>query len=337
MIKLDKAEFLNKLESVLPGISTREIIEQSSCVIFQDGFMMTYNDEIACTQESGLDIVGAVAAMPLVNILRKLTEDTIEIEAKEKHLLIKCARKRAKIVMDSEVLLPTDGIEKPKKWKALPDDFADAVAVVQACAGTDESRFDLTCVHIHPEHMEACDGSQAGRYKLTMPLKKPILIRRSSLKYIESLDMTEFSRTANWIHFRNSDGLVLSCRKWIYTKENFPNLSEYMKAKGKKTILPKGMVEAIDKAQIFSSDNAESDEIEVQLSKGKIKITGKGATGRYTEHGKIKYKGKDMRFTINPTLFSDLVSRHNKCLVSEKLLKVKTGNYTYITALKEVK
>lgn len=337
MIKLDRVDFLNKLESVLPGISTREIIEQSSCIIFQNNSIMTYNDEIACTQESTLCIEGAVQAMPLVNILRKLNEDTIEVAVEGKHLIIKCARKKARVVMDAEILLPTDGIEKPKKWKALPDDFADAVSVIQACAGKDESRFDLTCVHIHPEYMEACDGSQAGRYKISMPIKKPILIRHNSLKYIESMDMTEFSKTANWIHFRNSDGLVLSCRKWIYTRENFPDLAVYMKTKGTKTILPKGLVEAADKAKVFSSENPETDEIEIQLTKNKIKVTGKGATGKYTEFGKIKYKGKDMRFSISPTLLCDFVNRHNKCIVSKRLLKVKTGKYTYITALKPVK
>jgi hypothetical protein len=336
MITLNRTEFLDKLESVLPGISTREIIEQSSCIIFQDGKMITYNDEIACTQESGLDIEGAVQAMPLVNILRKLNEDNIDVLVDKKHLVIKCRRKKARVIMDSEILLPTDGIEKPKKWKELPDEFADAVAIIQECAGRDESRFDFTCVHLHPTHIEACDGSQAGRYKIEMPIKKPILVRRESLKYIESLDMTEFSKTKHWIHFRNSTGLVLSCRKWIYTKENFPNLDDYFTAKGTKIVLPKIIAEAVERATIFSSETTEENEIEVRLTKNKAKVIGRGSSGSYTEFAKMKYKGKDKTFTITPKLFIDLVNRHNKCIVSETLLKVKTGKYVYITALKEV-
>jgi hypothetical protein len=337
MSTINREDFLNQIESVLPGISTREIIEQSSCIIFHDGTIMTYNDEIACTQETDLDIEGAIQAMPLVNILRKLTEEEINVSVVKKHFIIKCKRKKAKVLMDSEITLPTDGIEKPKKWKDLPEDFSDAISVIQECAGKDDSRFDLTCIHIHPTHIEACDGSQAGRYIINTPVKKPILIRKESLKYIVSLDMTEFSKTKNWIHFRNSAGLVLSCRKWIYTKDNYPNLDEYLNVKGTKTMLPKGIAEAVEKAEVFSSEAADENEIEVQLTQNKVRIIGRGASGAYYEHTKIKYSGKNMIFTITPTLLTDLVNRHTKCVVSKKVIKVKTGKYTYITALKEVK
>jgi hypothetical protein len=116
-MRINREEFLKELESVLPGLATREIIEQSSCFVFQENQVITFNDEVACSHATLLDIEGAVVAMPLISILRKLAEEEIEIttsENKEK-LLIKGKHKKVEIRMEAEILLQTESVEKPKK------------------------------------------------------------------------------------------------------------------------------------------------------------------------------------------------------------------------------
>ena len=57
---INRELFLEQLESVQPGLSTREIIEQSSCYVFRGGEVITFNDEIACSQKCDIGIEGAV-------------------------------------------------------------------------------------------------------------------------------------------------------------------------------------------------------------------------------------------------------------------------------------
>jgi len=329
-MRVNREKLLEQLESVLPGLSTREIIEQSSCFVFRDKVVMTYNDEIACTQKSCLRIEGAVTAMPFVSILRKLKEDTLEITTNKKELLIKGKRKKAGIRMDTDILLPTDSVEKPKKWRTLPDDFANAVSIIQQCSGKDETRFSLTCVHLTPKWIEACDGYQAARYRMKMEIEKPTLVRKESIKYITDLDMSKFSETKHWIHFRNSSGLILSCRRWI---EDFPKLSELLQVKGTPTKFPKGLIEAVEKAEIFSAENVEDNKVIINLRLNKLRITGRGASGYYQEVEDIKYKGKSLSFRVAAGLFADLIRHHNSCEITPDRLKVVTGRYSYITVL----
>jgi len=329
-MRINREELLRQLESILPGLSTREIIEQSSCFVFRNKTVMTYNDEIACTQESCLPIEGAVQAVPLVSILRKLKEDELEITTSKEELLIRGKRKKAGIRMDADILLPIDSVDKPKKWKDLPDDFANAISIIQQCSGKDETKFSLTCVHLTSKWIEACDGYQAARYKIRIEIEKSILVRKESIKHIVELDMTEFSETKNWIHFRNSSGLILSCRRWI---ENFPELSELLKVKGTPTKFPKGLVEAVEKAVIFSAENAEDNQIIINLKPNKLRITGRGASGYYQEIKNIKYKGKSLSFRVAAELFADLIRHHNSCEITFDRLKVTTGKYTYVTVL----
>lgn len=333
-MRVNREELLHQLKSVEAGLSRREIIEQSSCFIFKDGKVSTFNDEIACSQSTCLDVEGAVQADPLIAILDKLQEEAVEVQVGEEELLIKGKNRRAGIRMEVEVVLPVDCVEPPKKWKSLPEDFTDAINIVKECAGSDESQFELTCIHLYPKWIEASDGSQLARYRIKMDVKQSTLVRKESLKHIIELDMKKFSETKNWIHFKNTEGLVLSCRR--YFKEEYPHkkITRILKASGLSPIvLPKGLKAAADKAEVFSNENAEDSDIEIKLQPDRILITGRGASGWFKEKKKIAYKGPSLSFLISPILLREMIERHNKCEISNKILKARVGKFSYVTAL----
>ncbi len=210
------------------------------------------------------------------------------------------------------------------------DDFADAISVVKQCSGKDETKFSLTCVHLTPKWVEACDGYQAARYKLKIKVEKSTLVRKESIKHIVQLDMTKFSETKTWIHFRNSSGLILSCRRWI---EDFPKLSKLLNVEGTPTKFPKGLIEAVEKAEIFSAEDAEDNQVTINLKPNKLRIIGRGASGYYQEIKDIKYKGPSLSFRVSAELFADLIRHHNSCEIASDRLKVSTGKYSYVTVL----
>lgn len=333
-MRINREQLLNQLESVMPGLSTREIIEQSSCFVFEDNTVHTFNDEIACSKETDLSIKGAVQAIPLINLLRKLQEETLEITVHKGKLLIKGKKRRAGIRLEEKILLDMETWESPKKWSAIAENLVDAVSMVQHCAGNDESQFVSTCIHIHPDWIEACDNFQAGRYIIETGIKESVLIRKDSLKHIISMNMTKFSETKSWIHFKNPDELILSCRRFV---EEYPDITSVLEVKGSPILLPKGLKEAAEKAEIFSSENVEDNEVKIHLENGKVKIKGEGVSGWYSEIKKAKYNGPPITFTISPKLLTELVERHNKCRISKDKLKAKVGKFSYVTVLGEVK
>jgi len=340
-MRINREEFLSQLESVTPGLSARDIQEQSSCFVFKNKNIYTFNDEIACTQKSLLWIEGAVPSQPLLSILRKLREDELEIAlgegTKSMVLLVKGKHRKAAIRMEQEILLPIKAIEKPREWKSLPADFANAISIVQTCAGSNEHEFALTCIHIDSKWIEACDRFQVARYKTKTDVSKSVLIRKDSLRHIVSLDMTEFSETRHWIHFRNSTGLTFSCRHFI---EDYPteDVKETLKMmKGEPLKLPRGLREAVEKAEVFSTDNAEGSNVSVMLRPGKFKITGEGALGWFTETKRSKYRGEPLQFIIPTRLLAELVKRYSKCEVTSTRLKVVGEKFVYITVLSKTK
>jgi hypothetical protein len=249
-MKVNREKLLTQLESVQPGLSPREIIQQSSCFVFKKGKVFTFNDEVACSHKCVLEIKGAVQAAPLLGILKKMEQELVDIEIGEDSKLVIKGKGNEKvgIVMDRKVVLPISLLETPDKWQKLHKEFAEAVSLVQKCASRDESDQAKTCVHIHQEWIEACDDYQMARFKLKTRFEKPTLVRRDSLKHMTEFGMVEFSETDTWIHFRNPIGLILSCRKYAV---DYLDLSSVFSITGTPATLPKGLGKAAEKAGVF--------------------------------------------------------------------------------------
>lgn len=326
-----REDLLQCLEMVRPGLSAQDNVAQSTCFAFTDGRVFTFNDEVYCSYVCPLKIEGAVAATPLLSLLSKMKDHTISIEEGKGKLLIKGNRRRAGIRMESEVLLTNVKVPKENSlWSKLHDEFCTAVDIVRRCAGTDESLFSLTCVHITADFVEAFDNSQISRYPLKIDIKKPILVSQKSLLHIGSSTMTEWAQTKSWLHFRNADGLVISCRLYI---EDYPNLDNIVNVKGRKIELPAKLTEATSIAEIFSDSSSDQSGIKIRLMKGRMTIKGEGADGWYKETKRLQYDGPDLQFSIAPKMILEITKRRHECEITQGLLKVDGGKFVYVTCL----
>lgn len=332
MINIKREELLHQIEAVQPGLSPRDIVEQSTCVIFQDGKIQTYNDEIACSYKCALaqHMTGAARATSLISILRKLTEEDLTVEINDGEIIFIGKKRKVGINLEKEISLGMDVVEKPKKWIPLHEEFGEAVKLVHECAGKDANKFAQMCVHVHPNWVEACDDFQMARYKLDTGVKASTIVRKTSIKHITDLGMTEFSETPAWMHFRNPSGLVFSCRRFL---DEYKDITPHFKVQGEKTTLPKGLVDATSRAEVFSSENKENNFVFVDLRPGKVRIRSEGATGWFSEIKNIQYHGSAISFYITPKLLIELTQRHNDCIINESRLKVKTGNFSYVACL----
>ena len=332
MPTVDREELLKQLLSVSPGLSPREIVEQSSCFVFLNGKVITFNDEVACwTKCTCLNKV-AVRAKTLVDLLQKLPEETLHVAVSNGKLIVKGKKRVGRIPIEDKISLPFKSVEEPKKWKTLPSDFLEAVNLVYRCAGIDQQQMEKY-VHVHPERIEACMEHQVGCFRTRIEIDEPLLIHRDSIKHVVSLGVVEFGITETWAHFRNSKGLVICCRRWKEDTE-FPDTSAALSIKGTKVLLPKGLAAAAERASIFSRENAEDDDIIITLKSGELTVVGTGASGEYREGPKaLDYKGQEMTFMISPKLLADITSKHNEAWFTPDTLKVKQGKFTFVTAL----
>lgn len=338
MNTVNRTELLQRLDAVQPGLSQREITDQSSCFVFKDGYVWTYNEDIGCKIKSGLPVslTGAVIAKPLMEALNNMTSVMIHIDVTNERFVAKdkkCGTSR--IIFENTVKLAIDDIQKPIKnnWRPLPPGFGEAIGMVEECASRDETETVLTSIHIHPKWVEACDNTQMSRYRIKTGVQKPIMVKRDSIKHIISMDMTETNETEKWIHFRNGAGLIISCVRYVdkYPHDQITALFENFK--GRKGKLPKGIAVSAKLAHNFSREDADDDQVFVKLEPGRMTIKGVGNSGDHTAPLKCDYTGPVMEFKIGPKLLTELSKQHSEAKFSKEHLVVESKRWQYLTAL----
>ncbi len=332
-MKVNRTKLLKQLEAVVPGLSRRGGVEQSGHFVFQNGKLLTYNDEVACVGKIDLDLEGAVPSKELLGLLRKLVEDEIELKVDGGELKIAGTGRKAGIRMDAEIALPLDAVEKPGKWKKLPPDFWEAIKTASHVASTDESQFILTCIHLTSTYIEATDHFQLIRCKVESGLDN-VLLKAVALRSVTDMMLVGISETENWVHFHDKGGLVLSCRKY---EGQFPKLDLHIKVKGTKTSFPKGISDSISKAVLFSGEEKLGESLlRIDLQPGKMRLSGQGPNGWYRETSKVEYEGGSVSFSVAPNMLLDISRRADTYIIGKGRIKVTTDLFEYVSSTVEV-
>jgi hypothetical protein len=290
--------------------------------------VFTFNDEVAARIASPLKIEAVIQAVPLLALLSKLPEDELNIEVAEDGLKVKGEGRQATILVEKKLLLPIEDIEQPGKWRKVPDELLEALKVVSSCCGSDDAHFVLTCVHVAGDRVEASDDYQVIYFPIETGVKKSFSLKKDSVAKLISAEVTEWSFTENWVHFKSLAGMTMSCRRYV---EDYPDIAKHLDVKGQEAKFPKDIDGALDKAQIFSADDPTGNKVTVSLSPGRLRLEGKGPAGNYREQRKIEYSGASLSFCIEPKLLSEISRKSDKCTVGSGRIKVAAPKFTYVT------
>lgn len=337
--RFDREDLLRRLEAVVPGLTTKDTVDQSSCFLFLDGSLVTYDDETLCRAPSplGKAFAGAVTAANFLEVLRREKDKEVTVTPGEGHLLVRGSGWRLRLVLQAEVSSPAVAFtEEPARWRPIPEGFREALDTVAACAAPTDKRFEATCVHFHPDWLEAGTNVQLCRWPLKTGLKQPTLVRASSVKHVaKAIGLEEWGRSDNWLHFRGRE-LLIACRRFV---DPYPDVGEFLQAPdGVPVTFPKTVAEAADTAGLFSQETAETSMNMVRLDLsphkgGRLRVTGEGVSAEYSKGKRIGYRGKPLSCYIPPQLLMDLVNRHNECVVAPDRLLVDVGHYRWATCL----
>lgn len=332
-MKVQREALLNAILQVKAGLSAREFVEQSSCLVFKDGKVMTFNDEISCSAPVDVPFEGAIQAATLQALLEKLDDDLLDVIQGEGEVEFSAKRKRFGVTLEEKIFLPVDRVEQPEKWRSVKEEFVEAVGMVQHCVSKDETKFALTCVHIGPDLVEACDNFQVMRCNVPTGVSRDVLLRGTSVAHITELGVSKMALTKSWVHFKNPAGLQFSCRRY---REDYHKLDPILEMKDShKITIPRGLGEATDRASVFAADKAGDPLVKVVLdgTKGMLRVVGEGLTGWYREAKKVSYKGPRLVFVVAPALLKRVSDDYTDAEINQNKLRVDGGSWTYVTVL----
>lgn len=333
---MNRIELLNALEIVRPGLSNKEIMEQSTSFAFIDGQVVTFNDEISIRHPvKGLTINGAVPATALYQLLRKVNKDEIEITEESNQILISAGRSKAGLAMEAKISLPIEETIQPGKFHALPEDFISAVQfALPCCDGNSKgSKPMLSCVHVNDSgFVEGSNGNRIAHYKLKgkMPVKT-FLVPATSMRALLRLPITKIAEGKGFIHFKTDEGTMMSCRLF---EDDFPDTSPFLTIKNaQKLTLPKSIIDIMDRAGALSGVCASDLNIKLSLNKNRVKVTNKSDFGWFEEESNAQYTGEPMTLIVTPYNMKVALEETKDCEYNENIMRFKTDNWTYVVTL----
>ena len=331
-MKIQTEEFQKALRVVKPAVAKTDLIDQSTCFIFDNGHIVGYNGEMCIMYPViGLEATGAVLADPLYNYILKLKRDTMELKTTSKEMQIKCGKSHAGLALDPDIRIPIDKIVGAGKWFPLPEFFNDFMLMASGAAARDLTDPKLTCISVDKSgKIVGSDNFRILECTLEPFSFDNFLLPAETARIVANMKPTKISISKGWVHFQNEDTKI-SCQTY---PDEYVDVSEFMQIEGPEFVFPKTFMQVMDRASVFSKAAiAQDEEVTITVGNNRIKITAKNENGWFREELNYETTDSPFSFTIIPYLLKDILRRTNTCTVNENGLAFDGDGWRYVSAL----
>lgn len=319
-MEIKRTDLLDALKAIKPGIASKEIIDQSTHFVFQNGEVRSYDDRVSIN--STFDYEGpsfAIKADEFLKLINSFSSEKIDFAIKDNKLKLKCGKTKASLNIDHDVKLPDIDLPNDDEWIDLPEDFVESLKFSLFSVGKNASNPAFTCICVDHDIILSCDNNRMTKIRMKESISEPngMLIPGGAAKKLLPYNPNGYCIDHSWIHFINDFNVIFSCRR---VEAEYPDLEPHLKVKGNSIKLPETIISSIEKAAIMSTEDFNIDRyIKVSAENKKLVIRGEGPLGWLEETLKIDFDD-EFSFKIHPDYFLEILEIMNELIVSD------TGN-----------
>lgn len=351
-MQVNRKEFLAALMRAKPGLASKDRVEQASSFVFCDGKLVTYNEAVMVVAPCPLEgVEGAVRAEELLSLLNKLVNDTVDIAFKDGQMVLKAGRSRSGIRFEDEVRIPVDEVldyyEEFASESNMPKGLLPAFVRAKFCVSKSMHDSRLTGIHFDAGAVTSTDNYRIFQTNVKGAGKLPeFLLPASAIDSLVPYKPTTVAITDKWAFFGNDEGILFCVRllqPTVSTDANgdevqtlFPDVSPVLNVKGPELILPTGILEALDKADVFTrtADHDSDRYVEITLKAGRVVVRGEGPFGWYEESVKAEdYGGDELTFSAHPDFLRDILPHVQTAVLGEHTVMFEGDDFVHVFAL----
>lgn len=328
-MKIKKQKLLQALTLVKPGLAKNGLIDGTDSFNFMDNSIRAHNDDIQISVDFKIGLKGSIPSQNFYNLLSKIPDEEIEMKQTKNQIILAGKKKTAKFIF-SEVSKAIQSYVNPKelKWKNLPKDFSECLKFCLFSVGEGTTR--LGCIFIKENYVTSSDDLRITRRFMEKSIPLELLITGDSVKELVKYNPSHFCKSNSWIHFKNRDGVLFSCR---LIEGVFPDVKDLLEIKGIKIRLPKNLTDSIDRAKTMV--DPDNNYITLSLSKGLLTCKGRGKNGLYEEEKRAIYSGPNIEIRVNPEFLSQILPILDTVILGENVLSFRGENFTHVLCINE--
>jgi len=325
-------DLLKALIAVKPGIASKKSIESMMYFYFTGTHVIAYNDIVAIQYPLETEFSAFVKADDMFKVVSRIKTDTLTFKLEGSLLKMQSSKMMNDFatIFDDEVVGRIEIVQKSMdkvRWKQLPKSFVEAVKLCMPVASKSESDQMLTCLYVSGEDVISTDNVRIAHYSMESSMEE-MMIKATEMKAILDIKPSKYCITKSWIHFKNNDGCIFSIRS---IKGSYPNMLKYMDFKGIEITLPESILSGIEIASVRMEDS--DDAMKVSIRKGKYRLYNENASGKFDFRDSIKYNGKDIDFSINPSLLAEMMKHSTNIIIGEQNTRLEADNFRLVTSM----
>lgn len=323
---------------VVPGIASREAFDQADKLAFEGGKLISYNDEVSIFHPlvGSEELDGAVDGKRLFNLLNRVVSPTITLTCEGSELIVRAGRVTVNLSM-APVVLPYSEVDWSGDYIDLPEDFKKALTLTAGTCAKDMSRPVLTCVHIAGQIMIAADGYRVAQFQFEDAELPDILLPVTAAEVVLDDDYGIKSMAVGdggeWVRFMTNEDTVVCARLSTGT---YPDLSSHLDIEGAELILPRRLLESLERAKIFAKRDHRIDEsVNIDLRGKQIVVRADYDGGRFQEVVKAEQEATGS-FSVHPDLLIAALSEEDaaSCILGRSKIKFLGPNWAHVVALR---
>jgi DNA polymerase III sliding clamp (beta) subunit (PCNA family) len=345
-MEVNREDLLDVLNLVRPGLSQKEIVEQSNHFIFNKDEILAYNDELLISYPFDIELQCTVDASLFLKLISRMNSETVSIELKKDRLEVWNAKTSAHIpiVKESEIFeyitKVTNGLADAD-WHRLSQDFIDGLRLCAFSAETDRVLGTLTCVRVEGEDIMSGSKIRVSWYKMDKKVDEDFYIEAALIQELYKYeDISSYTLSKAWAHFKSESGVTFSARRVIPLDllpfrepfEGFPT--------GVRIKIPADLRSSIETVNIVNEGETGADKL-VMLVIDNDKITckaetTKGAIFEEVSFGKPVELDKTIQLTIRPDFLIDVLEKATYMYFSDRMILFKRQAFQHAACLIEV-
>jgi hypothetical protein len=342
-MEVNREDLLDVLNLVRPGLSQKEVIEQSNHFIFNKDEILAYNDELLISYPFDIELQCTVDASLFLKLISRMTSATVFIELKGVKLEVWNEKTSAHIpiVQESEIFEYIQNVSKglaDANWHRLSQDFIDGLRLCAFSAGTDRTDGTITCVRVEGKDIMSGSKSRVSWYQMDKEAEEDFYIEATLIEELSKYeDVSSYTLSAAWAHFKSESGVTFSARRVIPLEllpfrepfEGFPT--------GVRIRIPADLRSSIETVNIVNEGEPGADKSVMLIIDDKMITcraeTKKGTISDMASFDKPINIGDQVQLSINPIFLMDVLERATFMYFSDDAILFKRQAFQHLTML----
>jgi hypothetical protein len=287
-MKVQKNTLLGAMKHCLPGVEKgNSLIEGADTFVFGHDAIHSYNDGVSVSASFPTEeLSGAVKSLDFFKLINKLPAEEIEIIATDGKWEIKTGKIEAEITLVNSKIseyisqLNVNGLE----WAPLPTDFFEAVRLSKIGCNHSINRG----IYVNEKTVMSTDTIRINHYNLSVAMPIFWLDDPAVTELMKLDNIIDYCVQPAWVHFRNSTGVIFSCKRKADNQYPFQPLTGHVNNHVKKDEdviykLPPNLNEVVDRVSVMSNTIREQAAVKMIINRTNITIQSSRSSGRIKE------------------------------------------------------